>query len=119
MEMTKLMGKCGAGMASAWNGMKRTAGNTKQDGRIVDAEKKIERLTVEIGHLTIHKLDAGMKATEDITERYNAILEARKEIKAAEGDKEHTKVVCPHCGKKFTAGMRFCGFCGKEIQATA
>ena len=115
MEMTKLMGKCGAGMASAWNGMKRTAGNTRQDGRIADAESKIARMTLEIGNLMVLKLDAGMQTSDEITERYNAILEARKEIESAEADKEVVKVTCPHCGKHTTAGMRFCGYCGKEL----
>ena len=66
MEMSKLMGKCGAGIASAWNGMKRTAGNTKQDGKIADAESEIARMTREIGNLTVLKLDEGLDLGEDV-----------------------------------------------------
>lgn len=115
MEMSKIMGKCGAGMASAWNGMKRTAGNTKQDGKIADAESRIAQLTSEIGNLTVIKLDAGMQPSEEVAERYNAILEARKEIEAAKAEKNIAKAVCPHCGKRTTAGMKFCGHCGQEL----
>ena len=115
MEMSKIMGKCGAGMVSAWNGMKRIAGNTKQDGKIADAETKIAKLTAEIGNLTVIKLDTGMQASDEIAERYNAILEARKEIEAAEAGKNTAKAVCPHCGKHTTVGMKFCGHCGQEL----
>jgi len=30
-----------------------------------------------------------------------------------------TEFVCPNCGKKFKEAMKFCGYCGKAIQADA
>ena len=115
MEMSKWMGKCGAGIASAWNGMKRTAGNTKQDGKIADAESEIARMTREIGNLTVLKLDEGLDLGEEVQERYDAIRAAREMIAAAEADKKHTRVTCPHCGHRTSAKMRFCGVCGKKL----
>ena len=116
MEMTKVMGKCSAGMASAWNGMKRAAGSTKQEGKIAEAERRIARMTAEIGNLAVLKLDAGAEFGEDIAERYNVILEARKAIEDSQAEKETAVVTCPHCGKRTTPGMRFCGNCGQELK---
>ena len=44
-EVTRFIGKCGAEMVSAANSVKRSAANTKQDGKIVDAEKTITAMT--------------------------------------------------------------------------
>lgn len=115
MTMTKFVGKCGAGIASAWNSMKRTAGNTKQDGRIADAENEITRLKTEIGNLTVIKLDEGLQLGEDVQERYDAICAARKTIAAAKASKKHIRITCPHCGHRTSAKMRFCGVCGKAL----
>ena len=87
----KFMGKCLAGMASAAGSVKTSMSNTKQDGRIVDLERRIAALTSEIGSLTLLRLDAGDsgsdQTTRPIMERYEAILEAREAITAAEGEK--------------------------------
>ena len=115
MEMTKILGRAGAGMASAGNSMKRTAANTKLDGKIVDAEKTISAMTREIGNLTVIMLDGDRTVGPDIKERYEAIVAARKLIAETEGQKEYRKVLCPHCGKKTTAGMHYCGWCGNLI----
>lgn len=114
-EVSKFFGKCGAGMASAANSMKRSAANTKQDGIIADAEKTIQTMTREIGNLTVLMLDGNKTVGPDIKERYMAIVEARKTIQAAEADKVYTKVTCPVCGKKTAAGMHYCGHCGSLI----
>ena len=114
-EMSRFFGKCGAGMASAANSMKRSATNTKQDGKIAGAEKSIASLTREIGNLTVIMLDGNKTVGADIMERYKAILEARKSIKEAEAEKVYVKTVCPVCGKKTAAGMRYCGCCGNLI----
>ena len=102
-------------MASAGSSMKRSAANTKQDGKIADAEKTIQTMTREIGNLTVLMLDGNKTVGPDIKERYLAIAEARKAIQAAEADKVYTKVTCPVCGKKAVAGMHYCGHCGSLI----
>ena len=112
MSNSKFMGKCIAGMASATNCMKRGAHNAQQDGKIVDLENRITALTMEIGNLTLLQLDAGLGANEPIMERYEEIRLAREAIETAEGAKQVKSVVCPHCGAKTSAGMRYCGVCG-------
>ena len=47
--------------------------------------------------------------------RYAAILEARKLMAEAEAGKKHTKTVCPHCGRKSSAGIHYCGWCGEAL----
>ena len=115
MSNNKFMGKCLAGMASAANGMRRGAHNVRQDGKIVDLENRISTLTMEIGNLTLLQLDAGIGANEPIMERYEEIRQAREAIETAEGAKQVSKIVCPHCGARTTAGMRFCGVCGTPL----
>ena len=114
-EVSRFFGKCGAGMASAANSMKRSAANTKQDGKIVDAEKTVRRMTREIGNLTVLMLDGNRTVGPDIMERYDAILAARKVIREAESEKVYDHVVCPKCGKRTSAGMRYCGVCGSLL----
>ena len=114
-EMSKFFGKCGAGMSAAAISMKRSAANTKKDGKIADAEKSIATLTREIGNLTVLMLDGNKTVGPDIMERYDAILEARKAIEMAESEKVYTKTVCPVCGKKTAAGMKYCGCCGSLL----
>ena len=114
-EVSRCIGRCGAGMASEGGSMKRSAAYTKQDGKIVDSEKTIRTLTREIGNLTVLMLDGNRQVGPDIKERYLAIVEARKTIDQAEAEKVYTKVSCPVCGKKTAAGMHYCGHCGSLI----
>ena len=110
---TNFMGKCYAGMDGMVKGMKRSNMNWKQDGKAAQAEKTIHTMTREIGNLTVVMLDGDRSVGPDIKERYAAILEARKLM--AEAGKMHTKTVCPHCGKKSSAGMHYCGWCGEAL----
>ena len=48
-------------------------------------------------------------------ERYEAIRTARDAIETAEGAKQFKKIVCPHCGAKTSAGLTYCGKCGKKL----
>jgi ribosomal protein L37AE/L43A len=112
---TNFMGKCYAGMNSMVTGMKRSNLNWKQDGKAAEAEKTIHTMTREIGNLTVVMLDGDRSVGPDIKERYSAILEARKLMAEAEAGKKHTKTVCPHCGKKSSAGMHYCGWCGEAL----
>ena len=118
-EVSKFLGRCGAEMASAGNSMKRGAANTRQDGKIADAEKTIRTMTREIGNLTVLMLDGKRSVGPDIKERYAAILEARKTIEAAQSEKVYARVTCPACGRKAAAGMHYCGFCGSLIAPEA
>lgn len=125
--MTNVMGKCCAATASAMNGMKRSMKNCRRDGDIVDQQKRIDDLTREIGAITVVKLDqrgsaldaqgapAAKAMEEAVMERYRGILDAREAIDASEQSKELRRAVCPVCGQKTLAGMRYCGCCGAEI----
>jgi len=77
--------------------------------------KEIHDLTVEIGRLTVMSLDKKKNLGPEILERYDAICAARVAIADAEKQRVNAKIVCPKCGKKTTAGMRYCGFCGAKI----
>ena len=112
---TNFMGKCYAGMNSMVTGMKRSNANWKQDSKAAEAEKTIHTMTRKIGNLTVVMLDGDRSVGPDIKERYAAILEARRLMAEAEAGKTHTKTVCPHCGKKSTAGMYYCGWCGQAL----
>lgn len=114
-----VMGNMYAGTAKAFSSMKTANRNFKQDGKAADSAKTISEMTKEIGNLTVVMLDGNRSVGPDIKERYEAIVEARKLIAEAEAEKVHTKVVCPRCGKKTTAGMHYCGWCGSLINAAA
>ena len=116
---TNFMGKCYAGMNSMVVSMKRGNANLKQDGMAAEAEKTIYNMTREIGNLTVVMLDGDRSVGPDIKERYAAILEARKVMAAAEAGKTRAKTVCPHCGKKSTAWMHYCGWCGEPLVTDA
>ena len=116
---TTMMGKCYARMNGMVRGMKRTNANWKQDGKAAEAEKTIHTMTREIGNLTVVMLDGDRTVGPDIKERYAAILEARKVMAEAEAGKMHTKIVCPHCGRKSAAGMHYCGWCGEPLVTVA
>ena len=109
---TNFMGKCYAGMNSMVTGMKCSNLNWKQDGKAAEAEKTIHTMTREIGNLTVVMLDGDRSVGPDIKERYSAILEARKLM--AEADKLE-KYLGPHCGKKSSVGMHYCGWCGEAL----
>ena len=116
---TIFMGKCYAGMNSMVTGMKRSNLNWKQDGKAAEAEKTIHTMTREIGNLTVVMLDGDRSVGPDIKERYAAILEARKLMAEAEAGKKRTKTVCPHGGRKSSAGMHYCGWCGEALVGEA
>ena len=84
-----IIGKTYAGTAKAVNGMKTANRNFKQEGKVADAEKTISDMTREIGR-----------------------------IATAEAEKVRNKVVCPHCGRKTTSGMHYCGWCGQSLSAS-
>ena len=116
--MKNIMGKAYAGTARAVKDMKTANANFRQDGKVADAEKTISAITREIGNLTVIMLDGNREVGPDIKERYMAIVEARRIIAEAEAGKVYTKTVCPHCGKKTTAGMHYCGWCGELLSVT-
>ena len=116
--MKNIMGKAYAGTARAVKDMKTANDNFRQDGKIADAEKTINVMTREIGNLTVLMLDGNREVGPDIKERYMAIVDARRIIAEAEAGKVHAKIICPHCGKKTTAGMHYCGWCGELLSGT-
>lgn len=108
-------GKLNAGMSGIARSMKNGADNCKLDGKIADQQKKIKVLTKEIGNLVLLRLEAGDEMSPEIMERYQAILEAKEEIETLEKDRKVTRIVCPDCGAKTSANMKYCGKCGAEI----
>ena len=112
---TTFMGKCYAGMNSMAAGMKRANLNWKQDGKAAEAEKTIHTMTREIGNLTVVMLDGDRSVGPEIRERYEAILDARRLMAEADAGKTRAKAVCPHCGRKSSAGMHYCGWCGEAL----
>lgn len=116
-QQTSVWGKMISGTAGAAVGVKRAGHNAKQDGKIEDARKHVRALTYEVGRLTVRAMDNNSDVTGPVSERYEKIKAARAEIRTLEAAKRRTKTVCPHCGEKVVAGMRYCGACGEELAA--
>ena len=113
----KLEQEISTAVSDTIRGLKNAVTNCKLDGQIADEEKNIAALTREIGTLTVHKLDDGAEMAPEIMERYAAIQTARSSIKNSSAEKKADKAVCPKCGTKTMAGMRFCGSCGALMNA--
>lgn len=113
--MANVMSKAAAGMAAAGHAMKRGVSNTKQEGKVVDLQKQARKLTFEVGVLTVLHMDDGRDVSAPVGERYEAILALRDQITEAKAAEQHVTTVCPHCGEKTVAGMKYCGHCGKEL----
>ena len=114
-QQKNVWGKMVSGTAGAAVGVKRAAHNAKQDGKVEDARKHIAALTYEIGRLTVRGMDCGCAFEGPVAERYQKIQAEREEIRRHEAEKRRAKEVCPHCGEKVIAGMRYCGACGEEL----
>lgn len=115
--MSKLIGKMSAGFGYTMRGMKSASVNCKVDGEVCEKEKEIRELTAEIGNLAVKSLDKKQNLGPEILERYDAICAARAAILEAKKNRITSKVICPHCGAKTMAGMRYCGHCGKKLLA--
>lgn len=109
-------GKLNAGMSSIVKGMKNGANNCKLDGKIAEQQKKIKVLTKEIGNLALVRLEAGDEMCPEIMERYSAIKEAKEMISTLEQERKMAIVMCPKCGAKTSADMKYCGVCGASIK---
>ena len=110
-------GTVNAGMAKFTQNMKNGADNYKLDGKIAEQQKRIKRLTKEIGNLAVIRLEAGDEMCPEIMERYVAILEAKELIFELENEKKRSTVVCSNCGEKTSADMKYCGVCGTKLKA--
>lgn len=109
-------GTVNAGMARFAKSMKDGVDNCKVDGKIAEQQKKIKELTREIGNLAVVRLEAGDEMCPEIMERYTAIKEAKETILTLKKEKRRTTVVCPNCGSKTSAGMKYCGVCGSGLE---
>ncbi len=47
--MSKIIGRCYEGMASARHNISNGLDNSKKDGKALDLEKQVKKLTVEMG----------------------------------------------------------------------
>jgi ribosomal protein L40E len=108
-------GKLNEGVATIASTVKTGVDHCMLEGKILEQQKKIKQLTREIGNLTIFRLDEGEEMSPEIMERYSAIQEARNEIAELEKGKDGDVSLCPKCGAKISAGMKYCGKCGAEL----
>lgn len=112
----KIMGTLSAGLTSMKKGMQDGVDSCKLEGKIAEQQKRIKKLTKEIGNLTIVRLEAGDEMSPEIMERFQAIKEARDEIERLEKGRKIVKAVCPNCGHKTSAKMNYCGKCGAVLK---
>lgn len=110
------VGKFNAGMTSMARGMKNGADNCKLEGKVAEQEKLIKNMTKEIGTLVLIRLEAGEQMSPGIMERFEMIQNAKAEIELIKKERKVTKVVCPHCGEKTSADMKYCGHCGCSLE---
>lgn len=107
--------KMNAGVASIAKTMKSGVDNCKLDTQIAEQQKKIKVLTREIGNLALVRLEAGDEMSPEIMERFEAIKEAKETIETLRKEKKKYTVVCPSCGTKTSAQMKYCGMCGSVL----
>lgn len=111
-----IIGTVNAGMTKMVRSMRDGVDNCKSDGKIAEQQKKIKRLTGEIGNLVLIRLEAGDEMSPEIMERYEAIKADKEEITVLENGKKKTTVICQECGSKTSADMKYCGTCGSCLQ---
>lgn len=115
----KIVGTLSVGMTSMKKGIQSGIDNCKLEGKISEQQHVIKKLKKEIENLVMQRLDAGDEMCPEITERYQAILEARTEIKSLEKGRKIVKVVCSGCGHKTSVKMNYCGKCGMPLRTEA
>jgi len=96
--------------------VKKGADSCKQTVSTAEQERIIRKMSAEIGNLVLVELDEGRQFGPAIMERYDKIIEARKvieDIKATEP--EPTRKICPSCGKSNSLDVKYCGFCGWDM----
>lgn len=111
-----ITGTVNAGMRKMAGSMKNGVNNCKVDGKIAEQQKRIKRLTKEIGNLALVRLEAGDEMCPEIMERYEAIKVAKEEITVLNSEKKKTNVICQKCGTKTSIDMKYCGMCGVVLQ---
>lgn len=109
------IGRFNAEMSDFAKSMKKSAENCRLEGKIAEQEKTIRALTKEITNLVLVRLEAGDEMCPEIMERYAAIREAKAAMEALEEEKHTAKAVCPSCGAKTSAEMKYCGMCGAKM----
>lgn len=95
--------------------VKKGTDSCKQTVGTVEQERLIKKMTAEIGNLIMVELDEGKTFGPAIMERYATILEARKIIEENKQEQAPTKKTCPVCGKANSLDMKYCGFCGADM----
>ena len=94
---------------------KELADIAKVNSMIMDEEKKITDLYLEIGkrYVEIHAIDAEEEFQQSIT----ALEDAKKKIKELKEQIMEIKgaVKCSNCGAEVPAGSAFCATCGAQI----
>lgn len=98
------------------NAVKNGTGTVKQSVNIAEQERIIRKMTSEIGNLIMVELDEGKQYGPAIMERYETIKEARAAIEAAKNvEPDPVKKTCPKCGKSNSLDMKYCGYCGWDM----
>jgi len=97
------------------NAVKKGTDSCKQTVSTAEQEHLIRKMTTEIGNLVMVELDEGKTYGPAIMERYQTILSARKIIEESKQEQAPTKKICPTCGKANSLEMKYCGFCGADM----
>ena len=97
------------------NVVKKGTESAKTTVNVAEQERLIKKMTTEIGNLIMVELDEGKTFGPAIMERYQTILAARAIIEDSKQDQAPTKKTCPTCGKANSLDMKYCGFCGADM----
>jgi len=92
--------------------------------KINNEERKITEFILNLGELTLDKLDAGETFDDEIMALYSSIqasreviAEARTSIEAYRQEFTDTTPVCASCGAELRDGSKFCAYCGEKVEA--
>ncbi len=92
--------------------------------KINNEERKITEFILNLGELTLDKLDAGETFDDEIMALYSSIqasreviAEARTSIEAYRQEFTDTTPVCASCGAELRDGAKFCPYCGTKVEA--
>ncbi len=94
--------------------------------KINNEERKITEIILNLGELTLDKLDAGETYDDEIMALYSSIQAAREVIADAKTtidayrqDFTSAPPVCTNCGAELRDGAKFCAYCGTQVAAPA
>lgn len=91
--------------------------------KINNEERKITEFILNLGELTLDKLDAGETYDDEIMALYSSIQAAREVIADAKTSIDayrqeliDSTPVCASCGAELRDGSKFCAYCGTKVE---